>query len=245
MYILKGVEPMYKTLIAVLILACMVGCGAQPTGSQSTPSSSMTQSEAAFSSQTVENSRAEPTPSPVAASSTDNSTSAGSQPTQTPAPDATAEPPENTEQNNETGGSDAATTAYGAVPFEYAAGTDKWWYIDSSDTAYWAVQENINAIRAEAGLSALTMDESLSEAASARCESFVAGGPFDHSGMTTRSEICAKGPLRSASEVCEAWKGSADHYANIVNPDFTTMGVSCWFCDTAEGQYTYWTVTFG
>lgn len=127
---------MYKTLIAVLILACMVGCGAQPTGSQSTPSSSMTQSEAASSSQTVENSQAEPTPSPVAASSTDNSTSAGSQPTQTPAPDATAEPPENTEQNNETGGSDAATTAYGAVPFEYAAGTDKWWYIDSSDTAY-------------------------------------------------------------------------------------------------------------
>ena len=131
------------------------------------------------------------------------------------------------------------------MPFELAAGTDKWWYIDSSDSAYWAVQENINAIRAEAGLPALTMDESLSEAASDRCESFVAGGAFDHSGMTTRSEICARGPLRSASEVCEAWKGSPDHYANIVSPDFTAMGVSCWFCDTADGQYTYWTVTFG
>lgn len=22
------------------------------------------------------------------------------------------------------------------------------------------------------------------------------------------------------------------------------MGVGCWFCSTAEGQYTYWTVTF-
>ena len=105
-----------------------------------------------------------------------------------------SEPTESTEQTADTSGSDVATAAYGAVPFELAAGTDKWWYIDSSDTAYWAVQENINAIRAEAGLPALTMDESLSEAASDRCESFVAGGAFDHSGMTTRSEICARGP---------------------------------------------------
>lgn len=22
------------------------------------------------------------------------------------------------------------------------------------------------------------------------------------------------------------------------------MGVACWLCSTAEGQYTYWTVTF-
>ena len=232
---------MYKTMIAVLLLACLVGCGAQPSESQSAPSSSMTQLEAASDSQTEGNSQATPTPAP--ASSSQDPSSAGSQPTQTPA--TTSEPTESTAQTAEASGSDAATTAYGAVPFELAAGTDKWCYIDSSDSAYWAVQENINAIRAEAGLPALTMDESLSEAASDRCESFVAGGAFDHSGMTTRSEICARGPLRSASEVCEAWQGSPDHYANIVSPDFTTMGVSCWFCDTADGQYTYWTVTFG
>lgn len=234
---------MYKTMIAVLLLACLVGCGAQPSESQSAPSSSMTQSEAASDSQTEGNSQATPTPAP--ASSAQDPSSAGSQPIQTPEPATTSELTESTEQAAETSGSNAATTAYGAVPFELAAGTDKWWYIDSSDSAYWVVQENINAIRAEAGLPALTMDESLSEAASDRCESFVAGGAFDHSGMTTRSEICARGPLRSASEVCEAWKGSPDHYANIVSPDFTTMGVSCWFCDTADGQYTYWTVTFG
>lgn len=31
---------------------------------------------------------------------------------------------------------------------------------------------------------------------------------------------------------------------DIMEPSFTSMGVGCWFCSTAEGQYTYWTVTF-
>ena len=135
--------------------------------------------------------------------------------------------------------------ADGAIPFHLAANTGKWWYIDSTDSAYWAVRDNINAMRAAGGLSALTMDDSLSAAASARCESFVLGGAFDHSGMTTRSEICARGPIGSASAVCEAWRNSPDHYANIMCADFTTMGVSCWFCDMDGNQYTYWTVTFG
>ena len=134
--------------------------------------------------------------------------------------------------------------SYGAVPFDLAAGTEQWWGIDSSDSAYWAVQENINAIRAAAGLSPLAMDGGLSAAADARCESFVAGGAFDHSGMTTRSEICAAGPIGSASSVCSYWQNSPAHYANITNASFTSMGVACWFCSTAEGQYTYWTVTF-
>ena len=147
--------------------------------------------------------------------------------------------------------------SYGAVPFDLAAGSEEWWSIDSSDSAYWAVQENINAMRAAAGLSPLTMDSGLSAAADARCESFVSGGgcvlrrstqqrgaAFDHSGMTTRSEICAAGPIGSASSVCTYWQGSPAHYANIMEPSFTSMGVGCWFCSTAEGQYTYWTVTF-
>ena len=102
----------------------------------------------------------------------------------------------------------------------------------------------IDCIRAAVGLSPLAMDGGLSAAADARCESFVAGGAFDHSGMTTRSEICAAGPIGSASSVCSYWQNSPAHYANIVNSSFTSMGVGCWFCQTAEGQYTYWTVTF-
>ena len=111
------------------------------------------------------------------------------------------------------------------MPFDLADGTEQWWSIDSSDSAYWAVQENINAIRAAAGLSPLAMDGGLSAAADARCESFVAGGAFDHSGMTTRSEICAAGPIGSASSVCSYWQNSPAHYANITNASFTSMGV--------------------
>jgi hypothetical protein len=116
--------------------------------------------------------------------------------------------------------------------------------MEFEEVEYWAVQENINAIRAASGLSPLAMDGGLSAAADARCESFVAGGAFDHSGMTTRSEICAAGPIGSASSVCSYWQNSPAHYANITNASFTSMGVACWFCSTAEGQYTYWTVTF-
>lgn len=148
-----------------------------------------------------------------------------------PAPEPTPEP--------------APAPVYGAIPFELAAGTGKWWSIDSSDSAYWAMQEQINAVRAAGGLPALTMDGNLSAIASARCESFVAGGPFDHSGMVTTSEICAAGPLGSASAACAAWQASETHYANIMRTDISSMGVGCWFCDVDGNQYTYWTVTFG
>lgn len=138
----------------------------------------------------------------------------------------------------------ASAPAYGAIPFELAVGTGKWWSIDSSDSAYWAMQEQINAVRAAGGLPALSMDSGLSAIASSRCESFVAGGPFDHSGMVTTSEICAAGPLGSASAACAAWVASDVHYANIMRTDISSMGVGCWFCDEGGNRYTYWTVTF-
>lgn len=158
----------------------------------------------------------EPTPSPESA----------------PAPEPAPEP------------APASAPAYGAIPFELAAGTGRWWSIDSSDSAYWAMQEQINAVRAAGGLPALSMDSGLSTIASSRCESFVAGGPFDHSGMVTTSEICAAGPLGSASAACAAWVASDVHYANIMRTDISSMGVGCWFCDEGGNRYTYWTVTF-
>lgn len=192
------------------------------------------------------------TPAPLATESPTPASTQTPEPTATPAP--TEIPiPESTAAPTEAPATESAVTAsqpaqvsmsYGAVPFDLAAGSEEWWSIDSSDSAYWAVQENINTMRAAAGLSPLTMDSGLSTAADARCESFVAGGPFDHSGMTTRSEICAAGPICPASSVCTYWQGSSAHYANIMEPSFTSMGVGCWFCSTAEGQYTYWTVTF-
>lgn len=138
----------------------------------------------------------------------------------------------------------ATPPAYGAIPFELAASTGTWWGIDATDSAYWAVQENINAMRAAGGLPGLAMDDDLSAIADTRCGPFVAGGPFDHSGMVTKSEILAAGPLRSASEVCAAWQSSEVHYANIMRTDITRMGVGCWFCEVEGNQYTFWTVTF-
>lgn len=134
--------------------------------------------------------------------------------------------------------------SYGAIPFDLAAGTGTWWQIDSTDSAYWAVLDNINAIRAAGGLGTLSMDGGLSTIASERCRSFVEGGPFDHSGMITKSEICASGPLGSASAVCSAWQNSPVHYANIMRADISRLGVGCWFCQEGANQYTYWAVTF-
>lgn len=54
----------------------------------------------------------------------------------------------------------------------------------------------------------------------------------------------AAGPFASASSVCAAWQSSPDHYASIVSPNYSSMGIGCWFCSTEAGQYTYWAVTF-
>ena len=178
---------------------------------------------------TVETPAPEQTPDPIPESAAQPEPASAPEPEPVPAP--APEP--------------APTPAYGAIPFNVAAGTDKWWVIDSSDSAYWAMQEQINAVRAAGGLPALTMDGNLSAIASSQCESFVAGGPFDHSGMVTASEICASGPLGSASAACAAWVASPGHYAQIMRTDLTSMGVGCWFCEIDGNQYTYWTVTFG
>ena len=233
-------------LIAVILSALILaGCSNASPAAESSESSSCESS--------VSVSEATPAPSPdkpesAATSAPDPSATPNPMPSSAPSssvqPVEEASPaPESTVQADKTT-APSETVATGAIPFSVAEGTDKWWYIDSTDSAYWAVQDGINAIRASVGLGALEMDDSLSTTASSRCESFVAGGPFDHSGMVTASEICARGPIGSAAAVCEAWKNSPDHYANIVSDQFTKMGVGCWFCSTDQGQYTYWVVTF-
>lgn len=233
-----------KKLVIVLAALMLTACSAQQASVVATPESGVIReltSETTDSAPVTPEPTAEPTqtptatPAPTAAPAATETPAPTAEPTQAPEP--TAAPATETPPAQ-------VSMSYGAIPFDLAAGTEEWWSIDSADSAYWAVQENINAMRAAGGLAPLTMDSGLSAAADARCESFVAGGPFDHSGMTTRSEICAAGPLGSASAVCTGWQGSPAHYANIMEPSFTSMGVGCWFCSTAEGNYTYWTVTF-
>lgn len=233
-------------LIAVILSALILaGCSTASPAAESSESSSCESS--------VSVSEATPAPSPDKPESAATSApepSATPDPIPSSAPSSSVQPVEEASPASESmvqadkTTAPSETVATGAIPFSVAEGTDKWWYIDSTDSAYWAVQDGINAIRASVGLGALEMDDSLSTTASSRCESFVAGGPFDHSGMVTASEICARGPIGSAAAVCEAWKNSPDHYANIVSDQFTKMGVGCWFCSTDQGQYTYWVVTF-
>lgn len=233
---------MKKCLLSILLATVLLcACAQQTDNTLQTPeSSTLVELTVATEETAVE------TPAPLATESPAPAPTQTSEPTEIPIPEPTAAPTEAPATESAVTASQPAqvSMSYGAVPFDLAAGSEEWWSIDSSDSAYWAVQENINAMRAAAGLSPLTMDSGLSAAADARCESFVAGGPFDHSGMTTCSEICAAGPIGSASSVCTYWQGSPAHYANIMEPSFTGMGVGCWFCSTAEGQYTYWTVTF-
>lgn len=233
-----------KKILGLMLAAFMlVSCASPKSISEPMPSNSAQPTQTPSISPEQEEQAEMATPTPTAEPTAVPST---------PAP----EPPDKTEstlipvtdsavQEPVTATPEPVAAADGAIPFHLAANTGKWWYIDSTDSAYQATADGINAIRADAGLPALALDDSLSTAASNRCESFVAGGPFDHSGMTTRSEICARGPIGSAAAVCEAWKNSPAHYANIVNPEFTAMGVSCWFCEEDGKQYTYWVVTFG
>ena len=217
---------MKKCLLSILLATVLLcACAQQTDNTLQTPeSSTLAELTVATEETAIE------TPAPLATESPAPTSTQTPEPTATPAP--TEIPiPEPTAAPTEAPATESAVTAsqpeqvsmsYGVVPFDLAAGSEEWWSIDSSDSAYWAVQENINAMRAAAGLSPLTMD----------------------SGLTTRSEICAAGPIGSASSVCTYWQGSPAHYANIMEPSFTSMGVGCWFCSTAEGQYTYWTVTF-
>ena len=232
---------MKKWIVMLVMLSLLTACAQtpEPESAELTELSAATSESADTEETAVSPQTSAPTATPIATpepTATPTPTPSAS-PTATPAPEPTAAPTAEPAPAQ-------VSMSYGAVPFDLAAGTEQWWSIDSSDSAYWAVQENINAMRAAGGLAPLTMDSGLSAAADARCESFVAGAPFDHSGLTTRSEICAAGPLGSASAVCTGWQGSPAHYANIMEPSFTSMGVGCWFCQTAEGQYTYWVVTF-
>mgnify|MGYP002535674012 CR=1 FL=1 len=236
---------MKKWIVMLAMLSLLTACAQtpEPESAELTELSAATSESAETEEAAISQQTSAPTAAPIATPEPTATPSAAPKLTVTPAP-TPAPTPEPTAAPTAEPAPAQVSMSYGAVPFDLAAGTEQWWSIDSSDSAYWAVQENINALRAAGGLGPLTMDSGLSAAADARCESFVAGGPFDHSGMTTRSEICAAGPLGSASPVCTGWQGSPAHYANIMEPSFTSMGVGCWFCQTAEGQYTYWVVTF-
>ena len=152
---------MKKSIVALGIVLALSGCAA-------TADETLTAEPAALveiSPATEEN--AQPVEAAATAEPAQTATPVPTpEPTQAPTPAPTAEPTavptaEPTQAPVEETVADTPAQvgmSYGAVPFDLAAGTEQWWSIDSSDSAYWAVQENINAIRAAAGLSPLAMD---------------------------------------------------------------------------------------
>ena len=134
----------------------------------------------------------------------------------------------------------ATSTAYGAIPFSLAAGTQEWWHIDSTDDAYWATLENINAYRAAVGAAPLSVDSGLSQIAYTRTRDMVRAGTMSHDGYQT-PEIIAQN-YNSAQSVVDAWAASPGHYAAMTDPGYTVCGIACEF---EEGGATYWCVTFG
>lgn len=117
----------------------------------------------------------------------------------------------------------------------------------------------VNAHRAAEGIPALVLDENLCNAANMRSIEMDYGNYFEHArkdgsscfsvlgqcGITsfrTCGENIAAGQ-RSPSEVVESWYNSPGHKANMLNAEFTKMGLG--YSDSGNGEYgTYWTQLF-
>jgi uncharacterized protein YkwD len=109
----------------------------------------------------------------------------------------------------------------------------------------------VNAFREENGKAPLTLNTSLRDSARIRAKEIVE--KFDHvrpDGTTwftvitfpylTAGENIASGH-RTPTAVMGAWMGSPDHRANILNDDFTVIGVGCY---EAEDGRLYWVQLF-
>lgn len=115
-----------------------------------------------------------------------------------------------------------------------------------------------NELRASLGVAPLTMDENICIASCKKAVDYYLADYYDGENhkmidgrpwqalyedfnivATARAENLAKGPsFKTARAMFEGWKNSKIHYDNMVNPDYTRVGVgSCgyvWFMDLAN-----------
>lgn len=111
------------------------------------------------------------------------------------------------------------------------------------------VIDAVNALRQQNGLRELDIDDKLMETAmqrAAECSIYYSHTrPNDTSCLdifpvaTVRSENIAAGQSSPAAVVSD-WTNSPGHYANMVNVDYTSIGVGCFYID---GHY-YWAQLF-
>ena len=120
------------------------------------------------------------------------------------------------------------------------------------------VLDLVNAERANAGLAPLTLDSSLNAAARVRAKEITTkwghtrpngGNPksaVEEQGISPSSvaENISAGRW-SASEVVNAWMASDGHRANILNPNYTKMGLGSVKVDNDPNRYgIYWAQLF-
>ncbi|MEW4211784.1 CAP domain-containing protein [Priestia megaterium] len=116
------------------------------------------------------------------------------------------------------------------------------------------VVDLVNQEREKQGLTPLTLNKKLSDVARTKSKDMMDKGYFDHNSptygspfdmmkqfgieYTTAGENIAKGQ-QSPEDVMNAWMNSDGHRKNILNPDFTEIGVGY-----VKGDTTYWTQQF-
>ncbi|MEW4275912.1 CAP domain-containing protein [Priestia aryabhattai] len=116
------------------------------------------------------------------------------------------------------------------------------------------VVDLVNQERQKQGLKPLTLNKELSDVARTKSKDMMDKGYFDHNSptygspfdmmkqfgieYTTAGENIAKGQ-QSPEDVMNAWMNSDGHRKNILNPDFTEIGVGY-----VKGDTTYWTQQF-
>lgn len=119
---------------------------------------------------------------------------------------------------------------------------------DFDYTQAYQVLDIVNQERAKAGLSPLTMDQDLLNAAMLRAQEITVS--FSHTRPDGTICFTASNKMKgeniaygysSPSKVMDAWMNSSGHRANIMNSGYKSIGIGCY----KYGGRLYWTQCFG
>lgn len=141
---------------------------------------------------------------------------------------------------------------------EYAAGVD----VDADtncEESTTGLLSSINSIRSANGLPPVAADDSLNAAAQGHSTWLAQNNKSGHDGQggsnpgtriynagftgSTVAENVAVG-LPTTGEAIDGWMNSPGHRENILNPEFTKIGVG-YNCRTSGPYQHFWTMTFG
>ncbi|SOD64583.1 Uncharacterized conserved protein YkwD, contains CAP (CSP/antigen 5/PR1) domain [Streptomyces zhaozhouensis] len=249
---------------ALTVGAVAVGSGLMPgltqhfTGEDTRTDASGDGADAPLASETLE--REEPRPSRSAERESEEPTaeeteSAEETPSEEPEPEETTEEPEPTPEETERPRSvpEPEPEASAPPPTEDEPSDEP---TSPEVREAEAVLRLVNEARGQSGCQPLRLDAGLTNVALAHSRDMAERGYFDHTDPDGRTpwdraaeagisnmggENIAMGQ-QNARSVMDSWMNSEGHRANILNCDFTTMGLGAHF---ADGGGPWWTQTFG